>query len=155
MSAQLSWDLALARFELLGESLADLLVVTRVTSSRLWWSQHPESSVPLPLISVFWSDGGEAHGHSASSFRVCIGPALLLQSLSHFLTCPALCPLCPPALKEAIPGGSIVYAYHLTPSSHLHFSGTETQEASLKEILLSLSPPPLLFSLNILFISIS
>jgi hypothetical protein len=38
-----------------------------------------------------------------------------------------------------------VYAYHLTPSSHLHFSGTETQEASLKEILLSLSPPPLLF----------
>lgn len=50
MSAQLSWDLALAGFELQGESLADLAVVTRVTSSWLWWSQHPERSGPLPLV---------------------------------------------------------------------------------------------------------
>lgn len=41
MSAQLSWDLALVRLVLQGESLADLAVVTRVVSAWLWRSPHP------------------------------------------------------------------------------------------------------------------
>lgn len=40
MSAQLFWDLALERFVLQGESLADLAMVTRVVSSWLW-RRHP------------------------------------------------------------------------------------------------------------------
>lgn len=66
MATQLSGDLALARFKLQGESLADLSVVTRVMSSWLW--SHI-SSGPLPL---YLCSGRMVEKHKAS-----FGPGFL------------------------------------------------------------------------------